>query len=61
MGFNYTITVGYGDVSPVTPLGKVIGAFTAIMGVCTVALLTGIVATSFLIKEQGKLLYLRQR
>jgi len=40
-------TVGYGDVSPVTPLGKVIGAFTAIMGICTVALLTGIVATSF--------------
>ncbi len=40
-------TVGYGDVSPVTPLGKIIGAFTAIMGVCTVALLTGIVATSF--------------
>ena len=40
-------TVGYGDVSPVTPLGKVIGAFTAIMGVCTVALLTGIVASAF--------------
>ena len=40
-------TVGYGDVSPVTPLGKIIGAFTAIMGICTVALLTGIVATSF--------------
>ena len=40
-------TVGYGDVSPVTPLGKIIGAFTAIMGVCTVALLTGIVATAF--------------
>ncbi len=40
-------TVGYGDVSPVTPLGKLIGAFTAIMGVCTVALLTGIVASSF--------------
>ena len=40
-------TVGYGDVSPITPLGKVIGAFTAIMGICTVALLTGIVATSF--------------
>jgi len=40
-------TVGYGDVSPVTPLGKIIGAFTAIMGVCTVALLTGIVASAF--------------
>jgi voltage-gated potassium channel len=40
-------TVGYGDVSPMTPLGKIIGALTAIMGVCTVALLTGIVASAF--------------
>ena len=40
-------TVGYGDVSPVTPLGKIIGAFTALMGVCVVALLTAIVATAF--------------
>lgn len=40
-------TVGYGDVSPVSPIGKIIGAITAIMGVCTVALLTGIVANAF--------------
>ena len=40
-------TVGYGDVSPITPFGKLIGAFTAMMGVCVVALLTGIVATAF--------------
>jgi voltage-gated potassium channel len=40
-------TVGYGDVAPVTGLGKIIGAFTALMGVCVVALLTGIVATAF--------------
>jgi voltage-gated potassium channel len=40
-------TVGYGDVSPLTPIGKLVGAFTAIMGVCVVALLTGIVATAF--------------
>ena len=40
-------TVGYGDVSPITPLGKIIGAFTAIMGVFAVALLTGIVAQAF--------------
>ena len=40
-------TVGYGDVSPLTPLGKIIGAVTAIMGVCVVALLTGIVANAF--------------
>ncbi|MEC8147664.1 MAG: ion transporter [Pseudomonadota bacterium] len=40
-------TVGYGDVSPITPVGKIVGAFTALMGVCTVALLTGIVASAF--------------
>ncbi|MGB1118174.1 MAG: ion transporter [Parvibaculales bacterium] len=40
-------TVGYGDVSPVTPLGKIVGALTAFMGVCTVALLTGIIANAF--------------
>jgi len=40
-------TVGYGDVSPVTLFGKIIGGFTALAGVCTLALLTGIVANSF--------------
>ena len=40
-------TVGYGDVSPITPLGQVFGAITAVMGVMSVALLTGIVASGF--------------
>jgi voltage-gated potassium channel len=40
-------TVGYGDVSPVTGIGKLIGAATALLGVCTLALLTGVVANSF--------------
>lgn len=40
-------TVGYGDVSPISPVGKLVGALTAMMGVCVVALLTGIVATAF--------------
>jgi voltage-gated potassium channel len=40
-------TVGYGDVSPITPLGQVFGAMTAVMGVMSVALLTGIVASGF--------------
>ena len=40
-------TVGYGDVTPISPWGKVIGAFTALSGVFTVALLTGIVASAF--------------
>lgn len=40
-------TVGYGDVSPMTTFGKLVGAATAVMGICVVALLTGIVATAF--------------
>lgn len=40
-------TVGYGDVVPITAAGRAIAAMTALMGVCVVALLTGIVATGF--------------
>jgi voltage-gated potassium channel len=40
-------TVGYGDVSPITGVGKIIAVSTAFMGVCVVALLTGIVASAF--------------
>jgi voltage-gated potassium channel len=39
--------VGYGDVSPVTWIGKVISIITALMGVSVVALLTGILANAF--------------
>ena len=40
-------TVGYGDVVPITPLGKVIAGLTAIMGFALLALPIGIIATSF--------------
>jgi voltage-gated potassium channel len=38
-------TVGYGDVYPTTPLGKLLGAFIAILGIGVFALPTGILAT----------------
>lgn len=40
-------TVGYGDVAPITWIGQIVAPFTAFLGVCTVALLTGIVASAF--------------
>ena len=40
-------TVGYGDVSPLTWVGKIISVATALMGVSVVALLTGILANAF--------------
>jgi voltage-gated potassium channel len=40
-------TVGYGDVVPVTPLGKVIGGFVMLLGVGMFALPIAILATGF--------------
>ncbi len=40
-------TVGYGDVYPVTDLGKVIASFMAILGIGIVALPTGILSSAF--------------
>ena len=40
-------TVGYGDVTPMSDLGKFIAAFTAFLGVSAVALLTGVIAAAF--------------
>lgn len=40
-------TVGYGDVSPVTPLGKVAASFVALAGIGLVAMPTGIMAAAF--------------
>jgi voltage-gated potassium channel len=40
-------TVGYGDIYPITPLGKLLAAVTAILGVGLVALPAGILASGF--------------
>jgi voltage-gated potassium channel len=40
-------TVGYGDIYPVTPLGKVFAALTAVAGIGMIAMPTGILAASF--------------
>jgi voltage-gated potassium channel len=41
-------TVGYGDMVPVTVAGKVFGGFVAIIGVCTLALFSGLLTVSFM-------------
>lgn len=40
-------TVGYGDVSPITPLGKMLAAIVALGGIGLVAMPTGIIAAAF--------------
>jgi len=40
-------TVGYGDVVPITPLGRVVAGITIFVGLIMIALPVGIVATAF--------------
>lgn len=47
-------TVGYGDVYPITVLGKIISGFIAILGIGLVALPTGLVSAGFLEKINKK-------
>jgi voltage-gated potassium channel len=40
-------TIGYGDVYPITALGKIVAAFVAIAGIGLIAMPTGILAAAF--------------
>ena len=40
-------TVGYGDVVPITPLGKMLGSVVAVLGLCMFALPASILASGF--------------
>jgi voltage-gated potassium channel len=46
-GVSAMTTVGYGDVLPITPLGKFLGGVAAIMGIGLFALPTGILVSGF--------------
>lgn len=53
-GVNAMTTVGYGDMHPITPFGKVLGGIIAILGVSIFALPTGILASGFAEQIRGK-------
>jgi voltage-gated potassium channel len=47
-------TVGYGDMAPVTPLGRILGGITMLIGIGMLAMPTGIIATGFANERQRR-------
>jgi hypothetical protein len=47
-------TVGYGDIYPITGLGKILGAFIAILGIGLIAVPTGIISAGFVEQLSNK-------
>jgi voltage-gated potassium channel len=47
-------TIGYGDVAPITPLGKAVGGLIAVLGICIFALPVGVLGAGF-VEEMGKI------
>jgi voltage-gated potassium channel len=57
-GISTLTTVGYGDVTPVTPLGRFFGGVVAILGVGMFALPAGVLSSGFM-KEMKQRRFLR--
>lgn len=64
-GFITLSTIGYGDVTPISVVGKIITVFTALMGVAIYALPTSILGAAFYAelrsKEADKILKLERK
>jgi voltage-gated potassium channel len=57
-GISTLTTVGYGDVTPITPIGRFFGGIVAILGVGMFALPAGVLSSGF-IKEMKQRRFLR--
>ena len=52
-------TVGYGDIFPITPLGKILGGIIALLGIGLFALPTGIISAGLIehVRQKGRKAY----
>ena len=47
-------TVGYGDITPVTPIGRLLSAFVMLLGYTIIAVPTGIVTATIIDETKAK-------
>lgn len=47
-------TVGYGDISPASPMGRMIAALLMVVGIGTIGMVTGSIATYFIQGRDGQ-------
>ena len=47
-------TVGYGDLTPITPLGRILSSLISLIGISMIALPTGIVSSAFMDEMQKR-------
>ncbi len=47
-------TVGYGDLTPITPIGRILSSIISLIGISMIALPTGIVSSAFMDEMQKK-------
>lgn len=52
--FVTTTTVGYGDISPTTTLGRIIAVFLMLIGIGFIGMLTGTISTYFIGRREAK-------
>ena len=45
-------TVGYGDVTPKQPIGRVVGAFVMLEGIAFLAILTAVITSTFVARAE---------
>ena len=41
-------TVGYGDIYPITPLGRILSSLISLIGIAMIAIPTGIISSAFM-------------
>lgn len=52
-GIQTVTTVGYGDVTPEAPIGRIVGVFVMLEGIAFLTITTAVITSSFVARAEG--------